>query len=270
MLILNTVGETFLWEDYEVKRLGYWKVRHWTETPLHYADDSHIFWGGPGGVWCYNAISRTMRQILFTEKCVEICGCSSGRLRMLFLQDPPIDEQRIDIVEMDYDGRIRHSASTKVNIKTRLIYKAAWNCDNIIALSTVAAPQKESSAISRFGPYRFTNLGRAIVTEGLEDTEYNLPKPMLYLVDRNGNIRIAVEDNEQGNLYCGNNTLAKCCSYSKDIHFMRIEDLRMVGAIDSKMLSVKKTINPPSFVCFLSKEKVLVGTWNALFVYVLQ
>lgn len=273
MLIQNTTGSLFLWDGTRLKRAGKLPEPEWTGEPLHYGDDAHIFWNGSSGIWCYDATTCNMKQIFVTEGRTIICGCSQGIIRFLTragYDNPPVDEQNIQITEMLFDGTILRTHTTSQQLKTRSVNRPAWSEDGIIAVSTVAAPTGFVSDLTEVILYEFTPQGRARIKEVAGGANpWSPPHAVMYLMDDEGQILLEKhydDHRDSGNLYCGHGLLAKSCFSAGSVSFMTIRDLEIVGIIDKNDLAHGSRVNPPTFVLFLPDKRILVGSWNKLLV----
>lgn len=269
MLILNTTGSWFLWDGIKLKHMGKWPVPQWREDPLHYADDAHIFWSGSGGIWCFDAITCNMKQLFSTDDRTIICNCSNGIIKYLTFADSSVDERSIRIAEMLFDGTVLYTNISKQQLQARRINLPTWSEDGIIAVSTIAAPTGLERGATEVYLYEFTTKGRACVKKTAEEVPlWSPPHAVMYLLDREGSVlrELHSNANDGGNLFCGHGLLAKSCLSAKSVSFMTISDLEMVGIVGQDDLAHGVEPNPPTFVLFLSKKRILVGSWNKLFV----
>lgn len=269
MLILNTTGSWFLWDGIKLKHKGKWPVPQWREDPLHYADDAHIFWSGSGGIWCFDAITCSIKLLFSTDDRTIICSCSNGIIKYLSFVDSSVDERYIRIAEMLFDGTVLYTNISKQQVQARRINLPAWSEDGIIAVSTIAAPMGLERDVTAALPYEFTTKGRACVKEAAEWVQpWSPPHAVMYLMDREGNVlrELHSNANDGGNLFCGHGLLAKSCFSARSVSFMTISNLEMVGIIGENDLVYGIEPNPPTFVLFLPKKRILVGSWNKLFV----
>lgn len=268
MLILNTTGMTFFWNGTTAEKIGKWPVPRWFEEPLFYGDDNHIFWGSVGGVWCYDIHSRAMTQVFTTKKEAVICRCDQGIVKILLISNHA-DEQRIGMAEISFDGDILYECRAKHALKTRLVNRPAWSDDDLIAISTIAAPQESFPVLPRVIAYKFTLDGRAMIDEDTETGEAAMPAhSILYLLDKKGNILIenhSGQDDDDGHLYYGNGIFAMSCSSQEKIRLFDAATLRQIYCFQKSNFSADNGINPPTFVCFSPDGKVLTGSWSRLY-----
>ena len=270
LLILNTSGMTFIWHGGELERLGRWPVPQWFERPLHYGDDHHIFWGGHGGIWCFDAKSRTMTHLYKANAQAEICASSDGVLKFLLMEQKPADEQSIVLVEMRFDGTVQHFCKTKNCLKTRLVGRPVWSDDGFIALLTVAAPQ-ESCHTEKSISYRFTQDGRACAeTADIEEIEAVSAATVMYLLDREGNILVKKKfdtTENYGDLFCFRDCIVKCSLLGGTASFMDLHDLQTLHVVKKSDFRKDCGANPPTFACYAESGLVLVGSWEKLMLF---
>lgn len=268
ILILNTSGILFFWDGSNLKRVGHWPVPEWYETPMHYGDDAHIFWGNVGGVWKYDAKERSMNQVFSTEKDVYICSCDHGIIKVLLTNSDSADEGQIELLKLAYSGEVLSRKVTKDPLKIRLIHRPVWS-DDMIAISAIAAPHRSKPVFERVVKYQFTPEGRAILKEDIWSPEpEGRPHCMLYLLDTEANILDAQKSNSHdGNLYCGNGILAKCCTDEECVVVMRLNNLQDVCYIRKNLLTKGTEGNPPTFAWFGPDDLLVIGSWHRLFVF---
>lgn len=268
ILILNTTGMLFIWDGSSLKKVGSWPVPVWHETPMYYGADESIFWGSVGGIWKYDVQERSMKQIFSTEKEVFICNCEHGIIKALLTNSDSADEGLIELLELAYDGEVLSQKVTKDLLKLRLIRRPIWG-DDMIAISTIAAPRQSNPVFERVVKYQFTPEGRAILEEDIwAPGIVSRPYCMLYFLDTEANILAANESaSHDGDLYCGNGFLAKCCADEECVVVMRLDNLKDVCYVRKSLLTKGTEGNPPTFAWFGPDDLLVIGSWQKMFVF---
>lgn len=258
----------FIWDGSSLKKVGSWPVPVWHETPMYYGADESIFWGSVGGIWKYDVQERSMKQIFSTEKEVFICNCEHGIIKALLTNSDSADEGLIELLELAYDGEVLSQKVTKDLLKLRLIRRPIWG-DDMIAISTIAAPRQSNPVFERVVKYQFTPEGRAILEEDIwAPGIVSRPYCMLYFLDTEANILAANESaSHDGDLYCGNGFLAKCCADEECVVVMRLDNLKDVCYVRKSLLTKGTEGNPPTFAWFGPDDLLVIGSWQKMFVF---
>ena len=239
MLILNTIGDCYLWTGTTLERIGRWVAAQCARTPLFYAGQNTAFWAGCGTVWKYNIAERQMTKVFSVDGQPFICRVGDGIIRLVSLKYNK-SRQHMEIYRLDYNGSILNHCTTKNSLQTNMFGTPCWNNDEVIAISTVST------------------------VDGL----YGL----LYLVDgKNGDVLIQKCTPcvvEGGDCFCGNGLLAQVLPViAKTVTIYTVEDLKPLCQLDKTMLDERNNTNPPTRVRFLKNGKILVGSWGRLFLY---
>ena len=239
MLILNTTGDCYLWTGTTLERIGRWAAAQCGRTPLFYAGQNTVFWAGCGTVWKYNITERQMTKIFTMNSEPFICRIGDGIIRLVSLKYNK-SRQYMEIYRLDYNGSILHHCSTKNRLQTNIFGVPCWNEDELIAVSTVAT------------------------IDGIHG--------FLYLINsENGDVLVQKESSlilEGGDCYGGNGLIAQVLPVlDKSVTIYAADNLKLLYRLDKEVLDEKNDINPPTKVCFLKSGKILIGSWESLFVY---
>ena len=239
MLILNTIGGFYLWTGTTLESVGRWAVAECAGVSLFYAGHNTAFWAGHGAVWKYNIAEHQLTKVFSVDGEPFICRVGDGVIRLVCLKYNK-SRQYMEIYRLDYNGSILYHCTTKNRLQTNMFGEPCWNDDEMIAISTVST----TDSICGF----------------------------LYLVDsKNGDVLIQKYipyAMEIGDCFCGNGLIAQVSPViAKTVTIYAADNLKQLYQLDKTVLDERNNINPPTKVHFLKNGKVLVGSWERLFVY---
>lgn len=238
LLIQNTTGKTFVWNGISLESTGKWPVPKWQEKPMFYCGDDHVLWAGHGGIWMYDARERKISNIFSSPRDLWICRCEEDVIKCIAM-DYGEGENTVDILSLTYEGSIQKQAQSDIQVKNGVFKSPAWSNDDLIAISTSVRP--------------------------------NFPLNIVYLLNTEGQVLgqewvPAGEDN--GSFYYGNNMFIKISMVGAyNINIYNANNIELIYKLDCQKLASYGMTTPPTFAWITPDNRILVGSWNKLFVF---
>lgn len=242
MIILNTTGGLFLWQEGVLTSRGQWPAPQWVENPLVYSGNRYVFWTSQGVVWRYEIFLKEMTEIYTSTNELDICSCEDGVLKIIGYRYCP-SEQHIEITKIDYDGRIIDAKQTSSSMDIFYINRSCWTPNDIIVFSSISSP---------------------CVDDLVEQSSF------IYMIDAtSGNILTRNKRNnflEAGNVFCGVNMVGAIFSvFARSVEFYDTRTGECVGSVGQRELKSLGQYNWPWSVYFLSDTHVLLGSPRFLY-----
>lgn len=244
LLVVTTTGGIFLWKSEKLHRLGQWPASLWRESPIFGCGQNYVALAHDEGVCLFDLQSRQFKDVyLCPGRSAEIAAYKNGKLHMITYAFTK-DWQKIQRVAIDLQGN------------TYDIVEADCKLD----VSNISRPVLlENNTIAFFAVFR-----RHIFT----------PDKSICTIDCNGHV-------VKSQSVPANYPITGCAAISVSKRYIAYahmvsphgvtmyaqDDLSLMGQITSGELWQEKNISPPSSLLFLSDAQLLIGTWDALFLY---